>query len=56
MGDIRRTRKMKTEDIKSVILKVRVTAKEREQVRALAEKQGVTMSRMILRAIGIEKE
>lgn len=56
MGEIRRARKVNKDDIKSVILKVRVTAKEREQVRALAEKQGITMSRMILRAIGIEKE
>ncbi len=54
MGELRRTKKKGV--AREHLVKFRVTLAEREAIKALAEKKGMTVTRMLLQAIGMDRE
>jgi hypothetical protein len=54
MGEVRREKKKGV--ARNYLVKFRVTLAEREAIKELAEKKGLTVTRLLLQAIGMDRE
>ena len=54
MGEVRREKKKGV--AREYLVKFRVTKEERQAIKELAEKKGVTITRMLLQGIGLDRE